>query len=414
MQRRNKNRISRIKNEDGIWVENQAEIHQMVNQFFSNIYKSSSPTNIQQITSLVQCKVTDDMNAMLIRGIEDWEVKKAVYELGSLKAPGPDGLTGLFYQRHWNILQHDITAAVKEFFLTAKLPDNINSTHISLIPKIPSPEDINQLRPISCCNFIYKIFSKVLANRMKGVMKDIISDNQSAFLQRRQIQDNILVAHEIFHSLKQRQGKGRKAVVVKLDMSKAYDRLEWSFIKEMMYALGFNPHWVSLIWECISSVTYNIKLNGIIGEPILPERGLRQGDPLSPYLFIIAAEGLSTLLNEASSRGNLLGLKLAHTAPIVNHLIFADDSMIVTEANVKEAYEIQNILNSYTMASGQRINNSKSSTVFGKGVEDRVKVEFASVLRMNPVVQVSKYLGLPGEWQRSKTQALTWLKDRIW
>lgn len=171
---------------------------------------------------------------------------------------------------------------------------------------------------------------------------------------------------------------------------------------------------VMMIWVCISSVSYKIKFNGQVGRVFFPERGLRQGDPLSRYLFILAAEGLSLLLNEATNSGELSGVKIARSAPIVNHLFFADDSMIITKAEEKEAYILQNILNIYTKASGQRIKAAKSSVMFGKGVPERTKTAIATILRMPISCQASKYLGLPGEWQRSKTQALSWLKDRIW
>lgn len=211
---------------------------------FQNIYKSDFPSNIDQITNLVTPRVNAEMNCSLLKNVEEWEVKAAVFELGPTKSPGPDGLNGLFYQKHWETIKHDVVEAVRGFFNTTKLPDGINSTHITLVPKIATPEEVSQFRPINCCNFIYKIFSKVLANRMKTILKSLISENQSAFVQGRQIQDNILVAHEMFNCLKRRNGRGAKVAIIKLDMSKAYDRQEWCFIKEMMLAMGFDVKWV--------------------------------------------------------------------------------------------------------------------------------------------------------------------------
>lgn len=180
-----------------------------------------------------------------------------------------------------------------------------------MVPKIQNPEEVWQFRPISCCNYLYKVISKILAERMKGFLPGIISENQSAFVRGRQIQDNITISHEIFHSLKAKKGRARKMLAAKLDMNKAYDRLEWAFIKDMLHAFGFNYHWVDLIMECITTVTYKAMLNGTAGPTITPERGLRQGDPISPYLFIIAAEGLTALVKEAIDSGRLSGMRLS-------------------------------------------------------------------------------------------------------
>lgn len=169
-----------------------------------------------------------------------------------------------------------------------------------------------------------------------------------------------------------------------------------------------------MVLECISTVSYQIKFNGDLGQVFVPERGIRQGDPLSPYLFILAAEGLSCLLKEGHSQGTLTGVQLARSSPSIHHLLFADDSMIMSIAKESEAYAIQSILNKYSLASGQRINLNKSMIMFGEGVDDRTKRGICSALNMQQGSRRVKYLGLPGEWQRSKSQALSWLKDKIW
>lgn len=231
IQRRAHNRVTRLKNVNGNWVEDQLELQGMITNHFSELFESSNPLNIEAVTRLIQPRVNRRMNEGLLSPIEEGEVKRAVFFLGPHKAPGPDGLNGLFFKHHWDVVKEDIINTVKEFFRSGQFSSSLNETVITLVPKVNTSEEVSQFRPISCCNFIYKILSKILADRMKNLMNDLISDNQSGFVKGRLIQDNIFIAHEIFHSLNSRGGKRNEILVAKLDMSKAYDRLEWVFFK---------------------------------------------------------------------------------------------------------------------------------------------------------------------------------------
>ena len=213
-----------------------------------------------------------------------------------------------------------------------------------LIPKVQNPTLLTQFRPISLCNVIYKIASKVVSNRLKLILPDIISKEQSAFVPGRLITDNIICAYECLHFMKRNRSKTTRFCALKLDMMKAYDRLEWPYLKAIMVKLGFAPDWIHTVMSMITSVSFSVLFNGERLESFSPSRGIRQGDPISPYLFLIAAEGLPCLLKHSSQSLVLGGIKVAPTAPVVNHLLFADDSLLLFKSSVQGQMRFQTYL----------------------------------------------------------------------
>ena len=165
-----------------------------------------------------------------------------------------------------------------------------------------SPGIVKDFRPIALCNVLYKIVAKALANRFKRVLPMIISENQSAFIPHRLITDNVMVAFEMIHNMKINKGINDGNCALKIDISKAYDMVEWEFLKGMLERFGFSTQWIRWLTMYFSEVSYNINFNGDWIGPIVPSRGLRQGNSISPYLYLVCAEGLSLLLKDAESR----------------------------------------------------------------------------------------------------------------
>jgi hypothetical protein len=197
------------------------------------------------------------------------------------KAPGPDGFTAGFYQLHWDLMGNEITTAVLDFLNGGGMPDDINLTTIVLIPKTRNPQEMKEFRPISLCNVLYKLCSKVLAMRLREFLDDIIAEEQSAFVPGRLITDNVLIAYECIHYLRRKKGKSG-ACAVKLDMAKAYDRVEWEYLRRIMLKLGFHADFVNRIMRCVTTVSFSIKINGVLIDTFRPSRGIRQGGPHFP------------------------------------------------------------------------------------------------------------------------------------
>lgn len=202
VQRRTTNVIHRIKDKTGRWLDDNDDIMAAFKETFDELYRGEPGEEddyaIQHIPSLI----TQQDNSALIQEIHEEEVRRAVFSLGATKAPGPDGFTGVFFQKTWITVSRDIMRLVRDFFHDGTLPSNINETHITLVPKIPNPEEISHYRPISCCNFIMKVITRIMALRMKPLMEKVIATKQSAFVEGRQIQDNLVIVHEAFHTLK--------------------------------------------------------------------------------------------------------------------------------------------------------------------------------------------------------------------
>ena len=269
--------------------------------------------------------------------------------MGPNKAPGPDGFTAGFYQTHWDLVGPSVTRAVLNFLNEGVLTEEINLTTVVLIPKIRNPREMKHFRPISLCNVIYKICSKVLANRMRVLLDDIISVEQSAFVPGRLITDNVLIAYECTHYLKRKKGKAG-ACAVKLDMAKAYDHVEWSYLEGIMLKLGFREAFVGRIMRCVTSVSFSIKINGTLSDCFRPTRGIRQGDPISPYLFLLCADGLSSIMKAMGPVHLSRGVRVSVHSPWISHLLFADDCIIFSEASQNGADRLKNILEIYHRA----------------------------------------------------------------
>ena len=236
--------IHGVRDQQNIWVDEVEDIAKVVTNYFESLFSSGPCDRMEECLEVVQHKVTPNMKEILSKDYSAEEIKAALFQMGPIKALGPDSMNVLFYQKFWHIVGDDVIAAVLDFLNSGNMNSELNYTHSVLIPKNKSPKRMSDYRPISLCNVIYKIISKVMANRLKQILPNLITPTQSAFVPDRLITDNVLVAYETLHSMHCRK-KGKKgALALKLDISKAYDRVEWAFLEKIMHKLGFPEAWI--------------------------------------------------------------------------------------------------------------------------------------------------------------------------
>ena len=220
----------------------------------------------------------------LIKPFSVDEVKTVIWDCwdsNRYKSPGPDGVHFGFIKEFWEVVKGDIMRFVNDFHRNDKLTRGINTTFIALIPKVDSPQRLNDFRPISLVGCLYKILSKVLANRLKMVMGSLISETQTAFEKDRQILDGILIANEVVDETCKTK---KELMLFKVDFKKVYDSVDWGYLDAVMSKMVFPVLWRKWIKECVSTNTTSVIVNGSPTEEFPLKRGLRQGDPLSPFL----------------------------------------------------------------------------------------------------------------------------------
>ncbi|KAL2247920.1 UNVERIFIED_CONTAM: putative mitochondrial protein, partial [Sesamum indicum] len=291
------------------------------------------------------------------------EVREAVFCIEPESVAGPDGFGAIFYHTCWDLVSEDVFCAVSEFFRGIAMPKSFTATTISLIPKTASPVSWSEYRPISLCNVTNKICTKLMSIRLGHVLPKVLSPSQSGFVPGRLLSDNVLLAQELVHSLESRRSEAN--VIFKLDMAKAYDRVNWEFLFQVLRLKGFPQHWINLVANAVSNCWFSVLVNGEHAGFFHSTRGLRQGDPLSPALFVLAADYLSQGLNRLFVAHPMMYYQSPGRVR-VSHLAYADDMMIFTNICRQHMELLRDFLHAYERVSGQRINSAKSSFILSR------------------------------------------------
>jgi len=319
------------------------------------------------------------------------EIDDIVKSIPADRAPGPDGFNGFFLKKCWHIVKEDIYKLCFDFYNGIVDLQPINNSYITLVPKINNPSRVNDYRPISLLNIVLKILTKLLANRLQHFLLKMVHQNQYGFIRNRTIQDCLAWAYEY---LAQCHKSKKEIVILKLDFEKAFDKIEHQTITAMLNSLGFPEKWIGWVQTVLRSGSSSILLNGTPGKTFHCKRGVRQGDPLSPLLFVLAAELLQFIVNRAATMGllsNPLHPTSAHDFPVVQ---YADDTILIMKASQQELFCLKGILHSFSESTGLKVNHSKSCLI-PINIHQEKAEQLAAVFGCQLGSMPFTYLGLP-------------------
>ncbi|KAJ9543548.1 hypothetical protein OSB04_023255 [Centaurea solstitialis] len=322
---RKRNRTNGLKgvNINAEWIEEPSRIKNEVMGFFKKQFSSQKVRGATLISEKFK-KLREDEAADLEKPFSEEEVLEAIKGCGNNKAPGPDGTSIKFVRKFWDVIKGDFLEAIGYFWENKEISEGCNASFVTLIPKVANPIGLNEYRPISLVGIYYKIISKLLTERLKKVIGKLIGDKQSAFIQGRFILDGVLIANEVVEDLRKAKKKG---MIFKVDFEKAYDSVEWDFLLDIMKTMGFGEKWRKWVEVCLKSASISILVNGAPTKEFKMTRGIRQGNPLAPFLFLLIAEGLHILMLEAREKGLFDGVRVGKDGVEVSHLQYADDAV---------------------------------------------------------------------------------------
>uniref|UniRef100_A0A2N9HHK0 Reverse transcriptase domain-containing protein n=1 Tax=Fagus sylvatica TaxID=28930 RepID=A0A2N9HHK0_FAGSY len=343
--RRRANKIVRLRNSVGEWITDNDLIRLHIQQGFVDLFSTSHlhpPSGF--CLPMWAPRISDQEALSLTAHVDANDVKRSLWSLKAFKAPGPDGLH----------------------------PGFSRNVGLQLVIRWLK----SQFRPISLCNTVFKIVTKIIVSRLRPIIGNLVSPFQAAFVPGRRGLDNVVIAQELIHSIHRKKGRMGQ-LIPKLDLEKAYDRIEWDFIREVLTFFKFPPSFVDLVLECVSTSSFSILVNGGQLENFKPSRGIRQGDPLSPYLFILCMEYLSLKILEACDNNSWKAIKASRTGPSFSHLL------------------------------------PKSKVFFSPNVNPNLRQHLCGILGVSSTPNLGKYLGFPLRSNGRSTRDFDFVVEKV-
>lgn len=361
---RNNNKLTSLVLSDSSITHDVSVIKEAFVSYYSGLFGRSHNSHYhgsERVNQLISRKLNNTQSLAMVQDITDTEIKDTLWELNPHKALGPDGFNSGFFQKAWPVVGHEFISAVKNFFRSGQLLGKANATIVALVPKIPNPSKVGDFRLISCCNTIYKCIAKILARRIQSVLPYLIDPTQSGFVMGRRIVDNIFLTQELMRGYHKSSPSPRCAL--KVDIMKAYDSVRWELSWDTLKSMNFHPKMIKWLQACVTTANYTLSINGESTGYIKGKKGLRQGDPLSSYLFVIVMEVLTCILKEKATLPDFHFHWRCSKNKIIN-LCFADDLMIFCKGDMSSIKHIHNSLIEFEALSGLSPSPGKSSAFF--------------------------------------------------
>lgn len=345
---------------DGNLIIDYEQIKRAASQRFKDLYKERLTLNLDSFERMLEPippLLNPEDNEQLCRLISEEEVWDIIEKMNPDKSPGPVGFSAHFYQKCWGIIRKDLVIMLQYIQKIANIGGSTNSTFFTLIPKDSNPSSFNRFMPISLCNVSYILFSKILAKRLKPYIPSLISPSQGGFVEKRQMVGSIILVQEAIHSSQTRKEKG---MAIKLDMENALDRVRHNFHPAVLTRFGFNEILLSWISACIRSPWISPLVNGRPAPFFQLSRGLLQGCPISPILYILMVESLNKKLDKERENRLIPGIKISQGVTRINNFQFVDDTILLGGAFNILARRFKKTMDDYISASGGKVNELKS------------------------------------------------------
>jgi hypothetical protein len=350
------NAISKIKEENITHKEN-TRTKRATSLHLKKLYNDEEELGQNsKLLEVVPLLITSKMNQLLEAKVTKSEVNDALYAIDPDKAPCPDGFRTRFLQSCWQIVEKDFFKMILKSQNYQKIGGSTNYVFLSLIPKDKGAKTFNKFHPISLCNIGYKLITKVIANRLKNILPKIIPENQRGFIHGRQLVDSFTLVQEAIQSSLHQKEKG---MVVKLDLENDFDRIRHNFLLDVLHKLGFGSRFINWIRAYILEPWITPQVNGRAADFFKASRGLRQGCPLSPLLFVLQASILSFYLDKKQQDHEIIGLSIARGVKKINHALFADDTLLLGVVLVILATRFKEVLDEFCKDFGRKLSNGK-------------------------------------------------------
>ncbi|KAI9199991.1 hypothetical protein LWI28_001193 [Acer negundo] len=399
---------------NGILSEDRPTIRDHIISYYSGLFSSDVSRvgrDLSIVNDVIPSLVTAVEKAFLTSVPSADDIHDAVFVMEAAYAPKPDGFSGSFYQRCWDVVDSDVVLDVQDFFITGVIFPSLNSNFIILLPKLRDSISGDQFRPIVLSNFLFKISSKILANRLARVAARIISPQQFNFIRDRHIEDCIALASDCVNVLQKKCNGGNLAM--KIDIQKAFNTLDWSFLCRVLKAFGFSSVFVDWIDDILRSSRLSVLFNGVPKGYFCCFRGVLQGDPLSPLLFGIAEDFLSRLLTRLVGFSQILPISSPRGFLAPTHLLYANDVLIFYRGTQKNLKHIMGAFRDYGDNSGQLVNWGKSSIYFGSSISFSRIGSLQSLVGMQIGQLPFSYLGVPLFRGKPRKVVLRPIADKI-